>query len=249
MENQRFTGKTVIVTGAGSGIGRATADRLLQEGATVVATDIAEPGLAALAETSTDGRVVTVLGDVSDVSTIEAVIAATNGELHGVANVAGIMDAFLPAGEVDDATWDRVMRVNVTGPMRMIRAALPSLIAGGGGSIVNIASEAAIRGSAAGVAYTASKHAVVGLTKNVAFMYAPQGVRSNAVVPGPVATNIEGRPASELAASRVFPLLQAFALPVAEASRLAAAITWLLSDDSLNVNGIVLPSDGGWSAA
>jgi NAD(P)-dependent dehydrogenase (short-subunit alcohol dehydrogenase family) len=249
MSTPRFAGKTVIVTGAGSGIGRATAARLAEEGATVIATDIVETGLLELVEATTEGAIVTVVGDVSDAGTIAELIAAANGSLHGVANVAGIMDGMLPAGEVDDATWDRVMRVNVTGPVRLIRAALPLLIAGGGGSIVNVASEAALRGSAAGVAYTASKHAIVGVTKNVAHMYAPQGVRANAVAPGGVATNIEGRPQSELATSRIFPLLGALAIPVAQPSALAAAITWLLSDDSLNVNGAILPSDGGWSVA
>ena len=249
MSTPRFAGKTVIVTGAGSGIGRATAARLAEEGATVIATDIVETGLLELVEATTEGAIVTVVGDVSDAGTIAELIAAANGSLHGVANVAGIMDGMLPAGEVDDATWDRVMRVNVTGPVRLIRAALPLLIAGGGGSIVNVASEAALRGSAAGVAYTASKHAIVGVTKNVAHMYAPQGVRANAVAPGGVATNIEGRPQSELATSRIFPLLGALAIPVAQPSALAAAITWLLSDDSLNINGAILPSDGGWSVA
>ena len=249
MSTPRFAGKTVIVTGAGSGIGRATAARLAEEGATVIATDIVETGLLELVEATTEGAIVTVVGDVSDAGTIAELIAAANGSLHGVANVAGIMDGMLPAGEVDDATWDRVMRVNVTGPVRLIRAALPLLIAGGGGSIVNVASEAALRGSAAGVAYTASKHAIVGVTKNVAHMYAPQGVRANAVAPGGVATNIEGHPKSELAAARIFPLLGALAIPVAQPSALAAAITWLLSDDSLNVNGAILPSDGGWSVA
>lgn len=248
MTSPRFAGKTVVVTGAGSGIGRATALRLAEEGATVIATDIVPAGLETLV-TEASGTVLTVAGDVSEPETIAAIITAANGTLHGVANVAGIMDGFLPAGEIDDATWDRVMRVNVTGPVRLIREALPLLIESGNGAIVNVASEAALRGSAAGVAYTASKHAIVGVTRNVAFMYGPQGVRANAVAPGPVATNIEGRPGSELAASRVFPLLGALALPVAEASKLAAAITWLLSDDSLNVNGAILPSDGGWSVA
>jgi len=248
MSTLRFADKTVIVTGAGSGIGRATAARLADEGAIVIATDIVETGLLELVAEST-GSIVTVVGDVSDAHTIAELIGAANGSLHGVANVAGIMDGMLPAGEVDDATWDRVMRVNVTGPVRLIRAALPLLIAGGGGSIVNVASEAALRGSAAGVAYTASKHAIVGVTKNVAHMYAPQGVRANAVAPGGVATNIEGRPQSELATSRIFPLLGALAIPVAQPSALAAAITWLLSDDSLNINGAILPSDGGWSVA
>jgi NAD(P)-dependent dehydrogenase (short-subunit alcohol dehydrogenase family) len=157
------------------------------------------------------------------------------------------MDGFLPAAEVDDDTWDRVMRVNATGPMRLIRAALPLLLASGRGSIVNVASEAALRGSAAGIAYTASKHALVGITKSVAFMYGPQGVRANAVAPGPVATNIDAPVRSDYAAGRIFPLLQAIGTPLADASQLAAAIAWLLSDDSVNVNGAILPSDGGWS--
>jgi NAD(P)-dependent dehydrogenase (short-subunit alcohol dehydrogenase family) len=245
----RFQGKTVIVTGAGSGIGRATAVRLAEEGARVVATDIVAERLDEVKASLPESDVRTVAGDVAESRTIDAVIAACDGELHGVANVAGIMDGFLPLGEVDDDTWDRVLRVNVTAPMRLTRAALPLLVAGGGGSIVNVASEAGLRGSAAGAAYTASKHAVIGLTKNTAFMYGPQGVRANAVAPGAVATNIEATVRSEFAAGRVFPLMQAIGSPVAEAARLAAAITWLLSDDSLNVNGAILPSDGGWSVA
>jgi len=249
MAADRFAGKTVIVTGAGSGIGRATAVRLATEGATVVATDIIEDRLAELADAVPGNRVATVAGDIADPATANAVVAAANGRLHGLANVAGIMDGFLPAADIDDETWDRVMRVNATGPMRLIRAALPLLLATGQGSIVNIASEASLRGSAAGIAYTASKHAVVGITKSVAFMYGPQGVRANAVAPGPVATNIEAAVRSEFAAGRIFPLLQAIGTSPADAAQLAAAITWLLSDDSLNVNGAILPSDGGWSVA
>lgn len=214
-----------------------------------MATDIVAERLDELKASLPESDVRTVAGDVAENRTIADVVAACDGELHGVANVAGIMDGFLPLGEVDDDTWERVMRVNVTAPLRLTRAALPLLIAGGGGSIVNVASEAALRGSAAGVAYTASKHAVVGLTKSTAFMYGPQGIRANAVAPGAVATKIEASVRSEAAAGRIFPLLQAIGSPVAEAERLAAAITWLLSDDSLNVNGAILPSDGGWSVA
>ncbi len=245
----RFAGRTLVVTGAGSGIGRATALRLHAEGATVVATDVVAERLDALAaETGAErsGRLRLVAGDVAEAGTVDRVVDAARGRLDGLANVAGIMDGFLPVGEVDDETWDRVLRVNLTAPMRLTRAALPLLL-DGGGSVVTVASEAALRGSAAGAAYTASKHAVLGLTRSLAFMYGPQGLRANAVAPGAVATNIEGRMRSALAGQRVGPVLQSAGLVVAQPEAPAAAIAWLLSDDAANVNGAVLPSDGGWS--
>ena len=220
----RFEGRTAIVTGAGSGIGRATAVRLAQEGARVVASDVSTEAVAR--------QLAAEAGDRIDV----------------LANVAGIMDGFLPAAEVDDATWERVMNVNVTAIMRLTRAVLPKMIEAGSGTIVNVASEAGLRGSAAGVAYTTSKHAVIGYTKNTAFMYAPKGIRVNAVAPGAVATNIEAPWNSEWAAGRLGPLMQVVIPGVATPEQLAAAITWLASDDSANVTGVVLASDGGWSA-
>ncbi|OIH96207.1 SDR family NAD(P)-dependent oxidoreductase [Curtobacterium sp. MCBA15_001] len=246
----RFTGRTIIVTGAGSGIGRATAARIAHEGGRVVATDVVAERLDALRAELVDGAglaVETVVGDVTDAATIDALLTAAGGHVDGLANVAGIMDAFLPPSEVDDATWERVFSVNVTGPMRLTRAVLPLMIAAGRGAVVNVASEAALRASAAGAAYTASKHAIAGFTKSVAFFHGPQGIRANAVAPGAVATNIEAPMRSEYAASRVGPVMQVTIPPVAQPEQLAAAITWLLSDDSANVNGAVLPSDGGWS--
>jgi NAD(P)-dependent dehydrogenase (short-subunit alcohol dehydrogenase family) len=121
------------------------------------------------------------------------------------------------------------------------------MIAAGGGAIVNVASEAALRASASGAAYTASKHALAGYTKSVAFFYGPQGIRANAVAPGPVLTNIEAAMKSTVAAGRVGPIMMATIPAPAQPERLAAAIAWLLSDDSANVNGVLLPSDGGWS--
>lgn len=246
----RFTGTTIIVTGAGSGIGRATATRIANEGGRVIATDVVAERLEALRGdlVGRDGLdVETVVGDVAAAETIDALITAAGQRVDGLANVAGIMDAFLPPSEVDDATWDRVFSVNVTGPMRLTRAVLPLMIAAGRGSVVNVASEAALRGSAAGAAYTASKHAIAGFTKSVAFFHGPQGIRANAVAPGAVATNIEAPMRSEYAAGRVGPIMKVAIPPVAQPEQLAAAITWLLSDDSANVNGAVLPSDGGWS--
>jgi NAD(P)-dependent dehydrogenase (short-subunit alcohol dehydrogenase family) len=244
---ERFTGRTIIVTGAGSGIGRATATRIANEGGRVIATDVVAERLDALRSELEGFAVETVVGDVAASETIDALIAAAGDRVDGLANVAGIMDAFLPPDEVDDATWERVFSVNVTGPMRLTRAVLPLMIAAGKGSVVNVASEAALKASAAGAAYTSSKHAIAGYTKSVAFFHGPQGIRANAVAPGAVATNIEAPMRSEYAARRVGPIMQTTIPPVAQPEQLAAAITWLLSDDSANVNGAVLPSDGGWS--
>jgi len=141
-----------------------------------------------------------------------------------------------------------VFAVNVTSMMRLTRAVLPIMLEAGGGAIVNVSSEASLRGSAAGVAYTASKHAVNGLTKSTAFFYQSQGIRANAVVPGGVLTNIEGAFRSEHAAAVVGPVLQATLPSVATAEQVASAITFLLSDDAANINGAILPCDGGWSA-
>lgn len=242
-----FTGQTIIVTGAGSGIGRATARRLHREGARVVGTDVSVERLEALRAETPEDRLVTVAGDIAEAATIQQIMDAAGASIDGLANVAGIMDAFLPPAEVDDQTWDRVFRVNVTAPMRLTRAVLPGMLTRGKGAIVNVASEASLRASASGVAYTSSKHALVGFTKSVAFFYGPQGIRANAVAPGAVATNIEAPMKSEYAAGRIGPIMQALMTPVATAEQLASAIVWLLSDQSANINGVVLPSDGGWS--
>lgn len=248
LDQGRFTGKTVIVTGAGSGIGRATASRIAREGGRVVAVDVSQERLDEFAAEHDGADVVTLVADITDDAKVAEIVAAAGERIDGLANIAGIMDDMTPIAELTDRVWDRVMRVNVDGTMKLMRAVAPVMLAQGSGSIVNTASEAALRGSAAGVAYTASKHAVVGLTKSTAFMYGPSGLRVNAVAPGPTITNIEATFASPLGAQRV---RQAMAvLPdAAEAEALAASITFLLSDDGVNINGVVLASDGGWSAA
>jgi NAD(P)-dependent dehydrogenase (short-subunit alcohol dehydrogenase family) len=244
----RFAGRTAIVTGAGSGIGRATALRFARDGARVVAADVVAERLDALVAEHPDLDLVTVVGDITTEEGVAAVVAAADGRVDALANVAGIMDGFLPAGEVDDRTWDLVFAVNVTAVMRLTRAVLPLMQAAGSGAIVNVASEAALRGSAAGVAYTASKHAVAGMTKNTAVIYAKQGIRVNAVAPGPTKTAIEAPMRSALAGQVLGPLMQTMIPTPVEAEELANAITWLASDESRNVNGVILPSDGGWSA-
>ena len=244
----RFAGKTVIVTGAGSGIGKATALRVAKEGGRVIAADVSKERLDELVEQNPGLDLVPVAGDISTEETVAAVVGAAGGRVDALANVAGIMDNFAPIHDLDDETWDRVLRINVTALMRLTRAVLPLMLEAGVGSVVNISSEAGLRGSAAGAAYTASKHAVVGLTKNSAVIYGPKGLRFNAVAPGATITNIVANWGSQMAAERLGPLMQANIPAPATAAQLAASITFLLSDDGTNVNGTILASDGGWSA-
>ena len=243
----RFDGKTVIVTGAGSGIGRATASRVAREGGTVIAVDVSAERLAEFAASLPDYHIVTVTGDITNSQDIQKIVAAAEGRVDALGNVAGIMDNMTPLHEVSDEVWDRVMNVNVTGMMKLSRAVLPLMLEKNKGAIVNVGSEASLRGSAAGAAYTASKHAVIGLTKSSAFMYGPSGIRINAVAPGAVMTNIEARFESKLGEERVNAALGIMP-DAATPEELAASITFLLSDDSVNINGAIVASDGGWSA-
>jgi len=250
MSSKRFEGRTVIVTGGGSGIGKATVERIVAEGGRVVAVDISQERLDALAA-ELDGAVVTVTGDLTDSAVVTAAVEAAGDTIDGLANVAGIMDGFEPTAEIQDETWDRVMAVNVTAMMKLTRAVLGPMLAAGKGSIVNVSSDAGHSASTSGTPYTTSKHAVNGFTKSTAFYYTPKGVRCNAVSPGGVGgTHVNETSAfrSEWAAQRVGPLLQTNLPPMASPEELAAAITWLLSDDASNVSGAILQADGGWAA-
>jgi len=248
IDQGRFTGQTVIVTGAGSGIGRATASRVAREGGRVIAVDVSQERLDEFVAEHGGADIISLTADITDDAGVARIVAAAGDTIDGLANIAGIMDDMTPVGDVSDAVWDRVFRVNVNGTMKLMRAVIPAMLAQGGGSIVNTASEAALRGSAAGVAYTASKHAVAGLTKSSAFMYGPSGIRVNAVAPGPTITNIEASFGSPLGSDRIQTAMAVMPDPV-EADALAASITFLLSNDGVNVNGIIMASDGGWSAA
>lgn len=243
----RFEGKTVVVTGAGSGIGQATASRIAREGGRVIAVDISQDRLEEFKGTLADMSIEIVAGDIRSDETVAEVVKIAGDQIDALANVAGVMDNMTPVHEVTEEIWDRVMSINVTGTMKLMRAVVPTMLAQKAGSIVNVASEAGLRGSAAGAAYTASKHAVVGLTKSSAFAYTGTGIRVNAVAPGGVATNIEATFDSEMFLDR-FGVASAVMPAPTTADQLAASITFLLSDDGTNINGAILPSDGGWSA-
>ena len=191
MDAQRHAGQTAIVTGAGSGIGRATVLQLAAEGARVIGCDVNAAGLGEtqdlLAAQGLHAEPVTA--DITVQDDVEAVLGQVGGApVDLLANVAGIMDHFAPLDEVTDELWANVLAVNLNGPMRLTRAVLPGMRERGTGSVVMVASEASLRGGTAGVAYTASKHALLGLVRHVAYFYGPQGIRCNAVLPGPVPT-------------------------------------------------------------
>lgn len=244
---ERFAGQTVIVTGAGAGIGLATTSRILREGGRVIAVDLNTAGLDDLRREFSES-LVPVQADLTDPDVIPGILAAADHHVDALINNAGIMDNFAPLHEVTDETWQKVFAVNVDAMMRLTRAVIPLMLEAGHGSVVNLTSEAGLRGSAAGAAYTASKHAVVGLTVSSAFMYANQGIRFNAVAPGGVATGIKLPPdMSESGAVRLG-AVRANMPGMAQAAHLAASITFLASNDSVNINGAIVPSDGGWSA-
>ncbi|MFJ5919587.1 SDR family NAD(P)-dependent oxidoreductase [Streptomyces ardesiacus] len=246
-------GRSVIVTGAGSGIGRAAALAFAAQGDRVLVADLDAEGAAATVEEieRSGGTAVAVTGDLSEQAVVDRVTATAVERFGGVdvlVNNAGIMDSMSAAADVADAEWDRVIRVNLTAPFLLTRAVLPHMLAAGRGAIVNTASEAALRGSAAGAAYTASKHGVVGLTKSLAVMYRKNGVRANAVCPGGTATAIavEADPAAHgpAALGPHFVNLGRVSQPDEQAT----AILFLASEAAGNINGAILPVDDGWSA-
>jgi NAD(P)-dependent dehydrogenase (short-subunit alcohol dehydrogenase family) len=241
----RFTGKTVIVTGAASGIGRAVASRVAREGGRVIAVDISAARLDALLSGLPGADVHAVSADITSEDGVAAIVAAAEGRVDALANVAGLSDDFAPMHEVSDSVLERVFDVNVFGIIRLTRSIIPLMMSAGRGSIVNVASEAALRGSSSGLAYTASKHAVVGITKSTAFMYEPHGIRTNSVAPGGTLTGMRPVDTNEFGSARIN--AQRADVPIAVPQALAASITFLLSDDSVNINGAILPSDGGES--
>lgn len=249
-----LTGKTVVVTGAGSGIGRATALMAASQGATVVVADIADSAHETVTQiTDAGGSARAAVGDISDPAVAEALIADADadGTLWGLVNNAGVMDLFSGVAKVDDGTWERCLRVNLTAPMYLMRAAVPRMVANGGGSIVNVSSEAGIRGAAAGAAYTASKHGLIGLTRNTAYMYGKAGVRCNAIMPGGVETNIMAsidQSKLDMEGLGVLGAVHASALRNAKPDELAALVVFLLAVEASNVNGALIANDGGWSA-
>jgi NAD(P)-dependent dehydrogenase (short-subunit alcohol dehydrogenase family) len=253
----RLNGKSVVITGAASGIGRATAIRFAAEGARLVIGDRNEQRLEEVAGAirSGGGTVVSAAGDISRKDVAESLIElaiANHGHIDALINNAGIMDHFQGVGELSDEIWREVFATNVDGPMYTSRRTVPHMIQHGGGSIVNISSMSGYSGASAGAAYTASKHAVLGLTRATAWRYAKQGVRCNAICPGAVRTNIEETmPKDKIDAGGFERAVAFFMLTAAilEPAEIAALALYLASDESRFVNGTAIGVDSGMSAA
>lgn len=250
----RFEGKGVVVTGASSGMGRAIALGFAKEGAVVVAVARRKERLEEIAAQAEGmpGRIIAYPGDVTDAQVIEGMIecAVENaGQLDVLVNNAGVMDEFKPIGEVTDELWDKVMALNLNAPMLAMRKAVRVMKeAGRGGNIVNIASIGGIRGARAGAAYTASKHAVVGLTKNTAFMYQPDGIRCNVVCPGGIETEVMNSQTdmSQLGLARVMAGLDS-SIPQGSVDNIADVVLFLASEGAAFMTGAEIVVDGGVS--
>ncbi|HHT16604.1 MAG TPA: SDR family oxidoreductase [Papillibacter sp.] len=251
----RLNGKVALITGGGTGLGAAFAKAFVEEGAKVVITGRRREPLEKVANGLPEGSVLVVQGDVSDVESAKAMVDATisfGGKIDVLVNNAGID----PAGTVTDIPieqWKQIIDINLTGPFLMMRAAIPHMAEIGGGSIINIASLAAVRNIPAMPAYSASKSGLIGLTNAVALDYGPQNIRCNIVAPGPIRTEMLEHSMSGLADSlntditgalnamtRFIPLRRP-ALP----DEVSGAVVFLASDESKFITGTTIMVDGG----
>lgn len=251
--NLGLAGRSAIVTGAGAGIGRATALQLARQGTRVLLADLDADSAEMVAAEIRDmtGTAETVVGDLSDPEVVDQVVATASDRFGGtdiLVNNAGVMDDVSATADVSDAMWERLLRINLTAPFLLTRAVLPTMLEQERGSIVITASEASLRGSASGTAYTVAKHGVVGLVKSTAIMYRERGIRTNAVAPGGTATSISVEPSSEPTGPATLGNYVGNIGRVATADELAAAIVFLASEAASNINGAILPVDNGWSA-
>jgi meso-butanediol dehydrogenase/(S,S)-butanediol dehydrogenase/diacetyl reductase len=238
----------VVVTGAASGIGRATAERLVRAGGRVGFVDRNAEALAAVTAALPAEQVLSLTADVSDPNAIAGAVAAAAtafGGLTGLVTSAGIFHPgdMRPGADVERATFEQVLAVNLVGTFLAIQAAMPHLLAGGG-AVVTIASTAGLRGHGFGAAYTASKGGVVALTRLLALQYGPRGVRVNCVCPGLTATGMNAEvvrdPEYVRRVVRGIPLGR-----IATPDEIAGVACHLLGDDSAYVNGQVIAVDGG----
>jgi len=251
----KLPGRVAIVTGAGSGMGKAIASLFAREGAKVVAADINQAGIdAVVAEINRSGGEATGIAvNIARQEDVEKMIGAavsTYGSLDILINNAGVMDNVEPVGDLSNEQWERVIGINLKGPFMACRAAVNIMKEQKtGGTIVNIASVGGLFGARGGVAYVVSKHGLIGLTKNIASTYGREGgnIRANAIAPGAVNTNV----GSSMTAPNALGLAAMGDSGPAKAGEpmdIAQVALFLAGDDSRFINGAVITADGGWTA-
>lgn len=251
----KLTNKSIVVTGASSGMGKKIVELFVNEGASVVAVARRKERLEALVESLKDapGKVIAFAGDVSKKEDNEAMIdlaVKEFGKLDVLVNNAGVMDDMAPIAEASDEKYESVMSINVYGPMCSMRKACQVFLAqGNGGNIINVSSVGAVH-QAAGPIYGASKAALNAMSKNTAHMYMKEKIRCNVIAPGGINTEIGA--AMGMPNMGGYMKLRAGVLGLApeqgEASDIANAALFFASDDSAYVSGVVLEVDGGWTS-
>ncbi|KAJ6585142.1 short-chain dehydrogenase/reductase SDR [Mycena capillaripes] len=247
-------GKVAIVTGASSGMGLATVKALLAAGCSVMGADISKA--PEIQETSFAFTQMDLTKSESPRALVEACQKSFGEKIDILLNVAGIMDSFASVATVTDAEYERVIAVNLTAPVRLMREVTQVMKAHKSGVIVNVSSKAGISGAASGVAYTISKHGLIGATKNTAWLLKSEGIRCNAICPGAVATNIgSGFDQSKMDMPSFMALQPIHNVQsnmttgegVMQPETIANVLLLLASDLSKDLNGVVLPIDNGWS--
>ena len=249
----RFEGKCVVVTGASSGMGRKIALDFAKEGATVIAVARRLERLEEIAKEAEGfaGRILPYQGDISLEEVNNGMIdyaVKECGKLDVLVNNAGIMDEFTPIGELTNELYNKVMAVNLNGPIYAMRKAVQVMLEKETkGNIVNIASIGGVCGARAGVAYTASKHAIVGATKNTAYMYAGK-IRCNVVCPGGVETEVMNNQTniSQFGVGRIMAGLDT-SIPSGKVEDISTAVLYIASDDAKFMTGAEIVIDGGVS--